>query len=113
MFRMERDLWSHAGLGSGNGHSGLIGGETFGRSFCAGSGDPRTVSLVPLLRSPLRNSGFALIHVPSKSTALPKRASSGTRERLTVPLYAVKGFWKTVGPSCHCIGVLSDAVSSP
>ena len=46
MFRMERDLWSHAGLGSGDGHSGLTGWETFGRSFCAGSGDPRTVSLL-------------------------------------------------------------------
>ena len=29
-----------------------------------------------------------------------------------VQLHAVKGFWKTVGPSCHCIGVLSDTLSS-
>ena len=27
-------------------------------------------------------------------------------------LYAVKDCWKTVGQSCHCIGVRSDAVSS-
>ena len=29
-----------------------------------------------------------------------------------VTLYAVKGFWKTVGSPCHYVGVFSDAVSS-
>ena len=37
--------------------------------------------------------------------------TGGTKLPQLAP-YAVEGFWKKVGPSCHCIGVLSDAVSS-
>ena len=40
-----------------------------------------------------------------------KLGATGGKRLPPVTLHAVKGFWKTVGPSCHCIGVLSDAVS--
>jgi len=42
----------------------------------------------------------------------PASKSTGERRHPPVAHYAVKSFWKTVGPSCRCIGVLSDAVSS-
>ena len=42
----------------------------------------------------------------------PQRRALRARSGHAVAPYAVNGFWKTFGPSCHCIGVLSDAASS-
>jgi len=58
---------------------------------------------VPLHRSPLRRSVFSF---------LCETEHCVTEDGHAVTPYNVQGFWKTVGPSCHCIGVLSDAVSS-